>query len=102
MPRRFEPQAMAAPTLADVRALAGDRVRLVVPKPREDQRLVGDIEVGDGTIRLLVDAAAAHTERFRTIELRERERDGVLRAYRSDGSLIGRVASVEPVEENAE
>lgn len=96
---RREPAAMSGPSLDDVRGLDGRRVQVVVPKPREDQRLVGRVAVDDDDVQLRLDGAAAETERFRTVELRERERDGVLRAFRSDGSLVGRVRQVSGLEE---
>lgn len=89
---------MAGPSLADLEALAGEPVCVVVPKPREDQRLVGVVSVTDGTVELRLDGDAAGTARFRTVELRERARDGVVQAYHSDGSLVGRVADVSRVE----
>ena len=72
--------------------MAGRRVRLVIPKPRENQRLEGVIEVDDGTVTLVVDGRdASGSDRFGQVLLRERERDAVLQAYREDGALVGRV-----------
>lgn len=90
--------------MAEFRERAGERVRLTVPKPREDQRLVGTIAVADERVVVEVDAdgvaaGSAHTQ----IELRERARDGVVRAFRGrDGDvLVGRVARVEVLEDEA-
>lgn len=95
-----EPRRVTRPSLEDVRALSGSRVRFVIPKPREDQRLVGTVEADDDGVRLLVDGGeAAGAERFGTVRLRERERDGVLRAYRGDETLVGRVAHLSRLDE---
>ncbi|MFT4904232.1 MAG: hypothetical protein ACI8UR_000785 [Natronomonas sp.] len=91
---------MSRPQLADVRAMAGERVRITVPKPRENQRLVGVVEVdGDRTL-LRIDQDGV-SETHATVELRERERDGVLRAFHgTDGTaLIGRVKRIDAVKE---
>jgi len=83
---------MERPSLDDVRAMAGRRVRLVVPKPRENQRLEGIVEVDDGAVTLVVDGRdASGSDRFGRVLLGERERDAVLQAYREDGALVGRV-----------
>ena len=83
---------MERPSLDDVRAMAGRRVRLVVPKPRENQRLEGIVEVDDGAVTLVVDDRdASGSDRFGRVLLGERERDAVLQAYREDGALVGRV-----------
>ena len=72
--------------------MAGRRVRLVVPKPREDRRLEGIVEVDDGAVTLVVDGRdAGGSDRFGRVLLGERERDAVLQAYREDGALVGRV-----------
>ena len=82
---------MERPSLDDVRAMAGRRVRLVIPKPRENQRLEGIVEVDDGTVTLVVDGRdASGSDRFGRVLLGERERDAVLQAYREDGTLVGR------------
>jgi hypothetical protein len=86
-----EPAAMEWPSLDDVRAVAGRRVRLVVPKPRAGQRIEGTVAV-DG---------AGGSDRFGRVELRERERDSVLRAYREDGALVGRVKRFEELVEES-
>ena len=97
-----EPAAMERPSLDDVRAAAGRRVRLVVPKPREDQRIEGTVDVDDGTVTVAVDAgSAAGSDRFGRVELRERERDAVLQAYRGDGALVGRVERFEELAEES-
>ncbi|WP_254837940.1 hypothetical protein [Natronomonas marina] len=87
---------MGRPNLADVRTLAGRRVRLVVPKPRENQRLVGTVVVDDDGVGLRIEEGGA--DRFGTVRLRERERDGVLQAYLSDGTLVGRVTRLSTLE----
>ena len=81
---------MSGPSLADVRASECHSGRVVVPKPREDQRLIGIVEADEAGVRLRLAGAPAGPERFRTVELREREGDGVRRAVRSDGTSIGR------------
>ena len=93
-----EPAVMERPNLDDVRAATGQRVRLVVPKPREDQRIEGTVAVDDGTVTVAVDVGS---DRFGRVELRERERDAVLQAYRGDGALIGRVKRVEELAEES-
>ncbi len=85
---------MSGAGLADVRGLEGRRVRVVVPKPREDQRLVGVVEVDDGDVRLRIEDTVAGPDRFRTVRFRERDGDGVLQAVRGDGELVGRVKRV--------
>lgn len=88
---------MPGPTLDDLRRLDGERVRVTVPKPREDQRLVGVVDGGGSAVTLAIETASdAHA----TVVLRERERDGVVRAFRGlDGeTLVGRVKRVETVE----
>ena len=83
---------MERPSLDDVRAMAGRRVRLVIPKPRENQRLEGIVEVDDGAVTLVVNGGdAGRSDRFGRVLLGERERDAVLQAYREDGALVGRV-----------
>ncbi|PSP46106.1 hypothetical protein BRC63_00025 [Halobacteriales archaeon QH_10_70_21] len=60
----------------------------------------GTVEDGDDGVRLLVDGgAAAGAERFGTVRLRERDRDGVLRAYRGDDTLVGRVEHLSKLDE---
>ena len=88
---------MPGPTLDDVRGLDGERVRLTVPKPREDQRLVGVVDVDGDDVTVAVETAS---DDHATVVLRERDRDGVLRAFRgTDGAtLVGRVKRVERVE----
>jgi len=88
---------MAGPTLEAVRELAGERVRVTVPKPREDQRLVGVVGVEGDWVTVAVETAS---DEHATVVLRERERDGVLRAFRGSGGsmLVGRVERVERVE----
>lgn len=88
---------MAGPTLEEVRRLDGECVRVTVPKPREDQRLVGVVESDAPAVTLVVEAASGD---HATVVLRERERDGVVRAFRGadGGTLIGRVKRVETVE----
>lgn len=88
---------MERPSLDDVRAMAGRRVRLVVPKPRENQRLEGIVEVDDGAVTLVVDGRDA-SDRFGRVPLGERERDAVLQAYREDGALVGRVRRVDELD----
>jgi hypothetical protein len=61
---------MSGLSLADVRALEGHSVRVVVPNPREDQRLVGVVEADEAGVRLRLAGATAGPERFRTVELR--------------------------------
>jgi len=89
---------MSGPSLADVRALAGQRVRVVVPKPREDQRVVGTVVVDGRDVRLRVGGGSVRSDRFGTLEFRERDGDGVLQAVRGDGRLVGRVTRVSPLE----
>lgn len=88
---------MSGPTLEEFRGLDGERVRATVPKPREDQRLVGVVECDGPAVTLVVDAASGD---HASVVLRERERDGVVRAFRGpDGeTLVGRVKRVEVVE----
>ena len=90
--------AMEQPSLDDVRAVAGQQVRLVIPKPREDQRIEGTVAVDDGAVTVVVDAGG---DRFGRVELRERERAAVLQAYREDGALIGRLKRVEGLAEES-
>ena len=91
---------MTRPSLEGLRTVSGSRARLVIPKPREDQRLVGTVEDGDDGVRLLVDGGeAAGAERFGIVRLRERDRDGVLRAYRGDDTLVGRVEQLSKLDE---
>ena len=72
--------------------MVGRRVRLVVPKPWENQRLEGIVEVDDGAVTLVVDGGdASRSDRFGRVLLGERERDAVLQAYREDGALVRRV-----------
>ena len=91
---------VSRPTLGDVRELDGERVRVTVPKPREDQRLVGIVDAGSGAdeARLVVETAS---DGHASVVLRERDRDGVLRVFRGtgDGALVGRVDEVEVLEE---
>jgi hypothetical protein len=95
-----EPGVMTRPSLEEARALSGHRVRVVVPKPREDQRLVGTIEADDDGVRLRVDGGdAADGGRFGTVQLRERDRDAVLQAYRDDDTLVGRVEQLSKLGE---
>ena len=62
----------------------------MVPKPRENQRLEGIVEVDDGAVTLVVDGRdASGSDRFGRVPLGERERDAVLQAYREDGALVG-------------
>ena len=89
---------MERPSLDDVRAVAGRRVRLVVPKPREDQRIEGIVDVESGAVTVAVDGAGG-SDRFGRVELRERKRDSVLRAYREDGALVGRVKRFDELAE---
>ncbi|QLD87514.1 hypothetical protein HWV07_00065 [Natronomonas salina] len=88
---------MSGPTLDEFGELDGERVRVTVPKPREDQRLVGVVECDGPAVTLAVEAASGD---HATVVLRERERDGVVRAFRgADGeTLVGRVKRVETVE----
>ena len=88
---------MPGPTFDELRGLDGERVRLTVPKPREDQRLVGVVDGEGPTVTLAVETAS---DDHATVVLRERERDGVVRAFRgTDGqTLIGRVKRVESAE----
>jgi hypothetical protein len=67
----------------------------------EDQRLVGVVETDDDGVQVRLDAAAG-PERFRTVALRERAGDRVLRAVRRDGALVGRVGRVEPLDGSAD
>jgi hypothetical protein len=85
---------MSRPTLDDIAALSGSRVELTVPKPREDQRLVGIVVAEDGELRLRLDDR--ESENHATIRLKKRERDGVVRAFRGpDGDLlVGRVKRI--------
>lgn len=93
----LEPTIMSRPTLDEVRRLEGERVRLTVPKPREDQRLVGTVTVDGDRVTLAVET---ESDDHATVLLEERDRDGVLRAFRgAEGStLVGRVRRVETVE----
>jgi hypothetical protein len=91
---------MSRPTLDAIRRLAGERVRVTIPKPRENQRLVGVVDASDaasGEVTLTVETTS---EEHATVVLRERDRDGVLRAFRgAEGStLVGRVKRVERLE----
>ena len=88
---------MERPTADDVAALAGRRVRLVVPKPREDMRLVGRVATEDDDPVLYVDGDPS-ADRFGVVRLRERDRDAVLWAYRNDGALLGRVRRLAVLE----
>ena len=92
---------MERPTEGDLAALAGRRVRLVVPKPREDMRLVGRVATEDDDPVLHVDGDPS-ADRFEVVRLRERDRDGVLRAFRADGTLLGRVRRLAVLEESEE
>jgi hypothetical protein len=92
---------VSGPTLEEIRALDGERVRLTGPWPREDQRIVGVVDAGTGddpAVRVAVETAS---DGHATAVLRERDRDGVLRAFRgaSGGTLVGRVNEVEVLEE---
>ncbi|MUV86739.1 hypothetical protein GJ631_09205 [Natronomonas sp. CBA1123] len=86
---------MSRPTLDDIAALAGSRVELTVPKPREDQRLVGTVVAEGAELRLRLDDGTS--ENHATVRLKERERDGVVRAFRgTDGDLlVGRVKRID-------
>jgi hypothetical protein len=91
---------MSRPTLDAIRRLAGERVRVTIPKPRENQRLVGVVDASDaasGEVTLTVETTS---EEHATVVLRERDRDGVLRAFRgTEGStLVGRVKRVDRLE----
>lgn len=87
---------MSRPTLEELRRLDGERVRVTIPRPREDQRLVGVVDASGERVTLTVETAS---DDHATVEFREREGDGVLRAYREGGStLVGRVKRVESVE----
>ena len=92
---------MERPTEDDLAALAGRRVRLIVPKPREDMRLVGRVATEDDDPVLHVDGDPS-TDRFGIVRLRERDRDAVLRAYRNDGTLLGRVRRLAVLEKSEE
>ena len=92
---------MERPTADDVAALVGRRVRLVVPKPREDMQLVGRVETEDDDPVLYVDGDPS-ADRFGVVRLRERDRDAVLRAYRADGALLGRVRRLAALERSEE
>ncbi|WP_178917422.1 hypothetical protein [Natronomonas gomsonensis] len=85
---------MSRPTLDDIAVFAGSRVELTVPKPREDQRLVGTVVAEGEELRLRLDDGKS--ENHATVRLKERERDGVVRAFRgTDGDLlVGRVKRV--------
>ena len=89
---------MSRPTLADIAARSGSRVELTVPKPREDQRLVGTVVTEGEELRLRLDGG--ESENHATILLKERERDGVLRAFRGANGdlLVGRVKRVVELE----
>ena len=89
------------PTADDVAALAGRRVRLIVPKPREDVRLVGRVAVEAGDVPLRIDGESS-PDRFGIVRFRERDRDGVLRALRADGALPGRTKRLAVLEESGE
>ena len=91
---------MERPTEDDLAALVHRRVRLVVPKPREDMRLVGRVATEDDDPVLHVDDPSA--DRFGVVRLRERDRDAVLRAYRADGTLLGRVRHLAALEKSGE
>ena len=92
---------MERPTEDDLAALAGRRVRLVVPKPREDMRLVGRVATDDNDPVLYVDGDPS-ADRFGVVRLQERDRDAVLRAYRNDGTLLGRVRRLAVFEKSEE
>ena len=92
---------MERPTEDDLAALAGRRVRLIVPKPREDMRLVGRVATEDDDPVLYVDGDPS-ADRFGVVRLRERDRDAVLRAYRADGTLLGRVRHLAALEKSGE
>jgi hypothetical protein len=92
---------MERPTEDDLAALAGRRVRLVVPKPREDMRLVGRVATEDDDPVLYVDGDPS-ADRFGVVRLQERDRDAVLRAYRNDGTLLGRVRRLAVLEKSEE
>ena len=92
---------MERPTEDDLAALAGRRVRLVVPKPRENMRLVGRVATGADDPALHVDGDPS-ADRFGVVQLRERDRDAVLWAYRNDGTLLGRVRRLAVLEESEE
>ena len=92
---------MERPTADDVAVLAGRRVRLIVPKPREDMRLVGRVVAEDDDPVLHVDGDPS-ADRFGVVRLRERDRDAVLRAYRDDGTLLGRVRHLAVLEKSGE
>ena len=88
---------MSRPTLEAVRRLDGERVRVTIPRPRENQRLVGVVDASGDRVTLSVETAS---DEHATVEFREREGDGVLRAFRDGGStLVGRVKRVASVEE---
>jgi hypothetical protein len=84
---------MSGPTLSDIRKQEGSRVLLTIPKPRENQRLVGTVAVDDDRVLLRLENGSP--DEHATIVLKERQRDGVLRAFRgNDGeALVGRVKS---------
>jgi hypothetical protein len=92
---------MERPTEDDLAALAGRRVRLIVPKPREDMRLVGRVATEDDDPVLYVDGDPS-ADRFGVVRLQERDRDAVLRAYRNDGTLLGRVRRLAVLEKSEE
>ena len=92
---------MERPTEDDLAALAGRRVRLIVPKPREDMRLVGRVATEDDDPILHVDGDPS-ADRFGVVRFRERDSDGVLRAYRNDGALLGRVRRLAVLENSEE
>ena len=92
---------MERPTEDDLAALAGRRVRLIVPKPREDMWLVGRVATEDDDPVLYVDGDPS-ADRFGVVRFRERDRDAVLRAYRNDGTLLGRVRRLAVLEKSEE
>ena len=92
---------MERPTEDDLAALAGRRVRLIVPKPRESMRLVGRVATENDDPVLYIDGGPS-ADRFGVVRLQERDRDGVLQAYRNDGTLLGRVRRLAVLEESEE